>query len=97
MAASLHDGDAPPSTWKKQYLPVVGPTEVETATRLGGILEVAKTLAGARPTLSLGSGGKPLAVAFSSGGSSALTPRWLEKVRKAMERVFGLEVRVRDG
>ncbi len=97
MAAFLHDGDEPPSSWKKQFLPVAGPPEVETAARLGGLLEVAKTVAGARPTFSLGSGGKPLAVGFSSGGPTALPPRWQERVRKTMDRVFGIDVRVRDG
>jgi len=37
-----------------------------------------------------------LAVAFSAGGGTALTPRWLEKVRRPMQRVFDLEVRARD-
>jgi exopolyphosphatase / guanosine-5'-triphosphate,3'-diphosphate pyrophosphatase len=97
MAAFLHDGDDPPSTWKKRYLPLIGADEVATAVRLGAILEVAKTLGGPRTTVSLASGGTTLAVAFSGGGDSTLPARWQDRVRKAMERVFGLEVRVRDG
>ena len=97
MAAYLHDGDPPPSTWKRRYLPLAGPAEVEMAVRLGAILEVAKTVAGTRAALSLTNGGRALALSFSSGADSALPARWAEKVRKAMERVFDLEVRVRDG
>jgi exopolyphosphatase / guanosine-5'-triphosphate,3'-diphosphate pyrophosphatase len=97
MAAYLHDGDDPPSTWKKRYLPLAGSAEVATAVRLGAILEVAKTVAGPRTVLSLANGGETLAVAFSSGADSVLPSRWQEKVRKAMERVFDLELRVRDG
>jgi exopolyphosphatase / guanosine-5'-triphosphate,3'-diphosphate pyrophosphatase len=97
MAAYLHDGDAPPSSWKKRYLPLAGPDEVVTAVRLGAILEVAKTVTGPRPSFSLANGSKSLALAFSSTADSTLPSRWQEKVRKAMERVFDLEVRVRDG
>ena len=97
MAAFLHDGDDPPSTWKKRWLPLAGTAEVATAVRLGAILEVAKTVAGPRTVLSLANGGTTLAVAFSSAADSALPSRWQEKVRKAMERVFDIEVRVRDG
>jgi exopolyphosphatase / guanosine-5'-triphosphate,3'-diphosphate pyrophosphatase len=97
MAAYLHDGDDPPSAWKKRYLPLAGPPEVATAVRLGAILEVAKTVAGPRTVLSLVNGGSTLAVGFSSGSDSTLPPRWQERVRKAMERVFDLDVRVRDG
>ena len=97
MAAWLHDGDDPPSTWKKRYLPLAGGAEVATAVRLGAILEVAKTIASPKTLLSLSGGGDRLAVAFSSGADVALPSRWQDKVRKAMERVFDLEVRVRDG
>jgi len=97
MAAYLHDGDAAPSAWKKRFLPLVGGTEVATAVQLGAILEVAKSLAAARPALALANGGRTLAVVFSAAGDSALPSRWQETVRKTMERVFGLELRVRDG
>ena len=97
MAAFLHDGDDPPSTWKKRYQPLAGSAEVATAVQLGALLEVAKTVAGPRTVLSLTNGGKTLGVAFSSGSESALPSRWQEKVRKAMGRVFDLEIRVRDG
>jgi exopolyphosphatase / guanosine-5'-triphosphate,3'-diphosphate pyrophosphatase len=97
MAAYLHDGDDPPSAWKKRYLPLVGSAEVATAVRLGAILEVAKTVRGPRTTFSLTNGGGTLAVAFSAEAESALPSRWQDRVRKAVERVFDLEVRVRDG
>ncbi len=97
MAAYLHDGDAAPSAWKKRFLPLAGAPELAVALQLGAILQVAKTLADVRPALSLTNGGRTLTVAFSTAGDSALPSRWQETVRKAMERVFGLELRVRDG
>ena len=97
MAAYLHDGDDPPSAWKKRFQPLTGSAEVATAVRLGAILEVAKLLAGTKATVSLANGGTTLAVAFSSATESSLPSRWQEKVRKPMERVFEIELRVRDG
>jgi len=97
MTAFLHDGDDPPSTWKKRYQPVAGSAEVATAVQLGAILEVAKTITGPRTSLTLANGGRVLAVSFSSGADSSLPSRWQERVRKAMARVFDLDVRVRDG
>ncbi len=97
MIAYLHDGDSPPSAWKKRYLPLAGGPEVAAAVRLGALLEVAKTLAGSRPTVGLTGGGRALAVGFSSAAGSTLPPRWAERVKKAMARAFDLEVRLRDG
>ena len=97
MAVYLHEGDEPPSEWKKGYLPIIRGADLETATRLGAILEVAEILSSARPRFSLPGGGRALAVAFSSAADSTLPNRWAEKVRKPMERVFDLEVRVPDG
>ncbi len=96
MAAYLHEGGAPPSEWKKRYLPILAPSDLELAVQLGAILEVAELVAAARPRFRLSRGGRALAVGFSSGAGSALPSRWLEKVRKPMERVFELEVRARD-
>ncbi len=96
MAAYLHEGDDPPSSWKKEYLPVVRPSDLELAVRLGTLLEVAELVVAGRPRFRLSSKGDVLAVSFSSAARSAVPSRWLEKARKPMERVFDLEVRVRD-
>ena len=96
MAAWLHEGDEPPSEWKRGYLPIVGGEELATARRLGAVLEVAEIVCPARPRFSLSSGARSLGVAFSVPSDSALPPRWAEKVRRPMERVFELEVRFRD-
>jgi len=96
MAAYLHEGNNPPSDWKKGFLPIIRTPDLEVAVRLGAILGVAELLAPARPKFSRASDGKVLAVTFSSGRDTALPPRWAEKVRKPMERVFDLEVRYRD-
>ncbi len=97
MAAYLHDGDDPPSEWKKGFLPVVGGDDLPTAVRLGALLETAKTLGGPGTALSLTAGGSTLSVGFSGEIESPLPSRWQEKVRKTMQRVFGLEVKVHDG
>jgi len=96
MAAYLHEGNVLPSEWKKGFLPIIRPPDLETAARLGAVLGVAEFLAPVRPRFSLGADGKVLAVTFSSTRDTTLPPRWAEKVRKLMERVFELEVRYRD-
>jgi exopolyphosphatase/pppGpp-phosphohydrolase len=96
MAAYLHEGDEVPSTWKKAYLPIVGPGELHTARQLGAILEVAEITAPARPRFTLPGAGQTLTVAFSASSDTALPPRWQEKIRKPMERAFDFEVRFRD-
>ncbi len=96
MAVYLHEGDDPPSEWKKGFLPIIRGADLDTAIRLGAILEVAELLSSVRPRFSLASGGRSLAVSFSSAADTTLPSRWAEKVRKPMERVFDLEVRVPD-
>ncbi len=97
MSARLHEGGEAPSAWKKAYLPIIRPADVETARRLGAILEVAELVSAARPRFSLGGGGKTLTVAFSSPTDTSLPPHWEEKARKSMEREFEVEVRFRAG
>ena len=96
MAAYLHEGSDPPSDWKKGFLPIIRGPDLEVAVRLGAILGAAELLAPTRPKFSRPSDGKVLSVSFSAGRDTALSPRWAEKVRKPMERVFDLEVRYRD-
>lgn len=96
MAAYLHEGDPPPSEWKREYLPIVGVHEVEVAVRLGALLEAAELLGTARPRFAVGGGGRSLTVSFSAADDASLPPRWLEKLRRPMERAFGVEVRSRD-
>ncbi len=96
MTVYLHEGDDPPSSWKKGYLPILKPTDLATAVRLGTILEVAEILSPGRPRFALGSGGRVLGVSFSASVDTALPPRWAEKVGKSVQRSFGLDVRVRD-
>lgn len=96
LAVYLHEGDAPPSEWKKGYLPILRAPDLATALRLGAILEVAELLAPGRPRFALGGGGKSLGVSFSAPTDTSLPPRWGEKVDRSMERAFGLNVRIRD-
>jgi len=96
MAAYMHEGNSVPSEWKKEFLPIIQAADLEHAVRLGAILGIAELLAPVRPRFSLTADGKALAVSFSTAGSTTLPPRWAEKVRKPMERLFELEVRFRD-
>ena len=66
MATYLHEGDTPPSEWKKEFLPIIRPPDLDVAARLGAILEVAELLSPARPRFSLTGGGRLLALTFSS-------------------------------
>jgi hypothetical protein len=96
MAVYLHEGNSVPSEWKKGFLPIIRPSDLEMAVRLGAILGVAELLSSVQPRFSLAADGKALAVSFSTTRDTTLSPRWEDKVGKLMERVFGLEVRVRD-
>ena len=96
MAARLHEGGDLPSAWKKGFLPIIRGSDLETARQLGAILEVAELTAAARPRFSLGGAGKTLTLAFSAPVDTNLPAHWEEKVRKPMERVFEVEVRIRD-
>jgi exopolyphosphatase/guanosine-5'-triphosphate,3'-diphosphate pyrophosphatase len=97
MAAYLHEGDPPPSDWKRRYLPLIGNREVSMAVRLGALLEAAELLAPVRPRCTLTGDARTLAVTFSAGDSALLPRRWLEKLRRPMERAFDLDVKARDG
>jgi len=96
MTTYLHEGGDPPSEWKRGYLPIVGSREIDLAARMGALLEVAELTAPVRPRVSLTGGGRTMALAFSARDGTSLVPRWLEKVRRTMDRVFGLQVRARD-
>jgi exopolyphosphatase/guanosine-5'-triphosphate,3'-diphosphate pyrophosphatase len=96
MAAYLHEGAGLPSEWKKGFLPIIRPPDLENAVRLGAILGIAELLSSVRPKFGLAGDGRGVTVSFSSARDTNLSPRWAEKVRKLMERAFDLEVRYRD-
>ena len=96
MAARMHEGEALPSDWKKRFLPIIRAPDLETARRLGAVLEVAELTSAARPRFSLGGGGKTLTVSFSLPSATALPAHWEERVRRSIERTVEREVRFRD-
>ena len=96
MAARLHEGGDLPSAWKKGFLPIIRGSDLDTARRLGAILEVAERTSAARPRFSLGGAGKTLTLTFSAPADTTLPAHWEEKARKPMEREFEVEVRFRD-
>jgi exopolyphosphatase/guanosine-5'-triphosphate,3'-diphosphate pyrophosphatase len=100
LAASivaLHAGDDLPSGMRKGLTAILRSSDTEAARKLGAILQAGGLLAPAGPKFSLGSGGRLLTVTFTTPPDTTLPPRTLEKARKAMEREFNIEVRVRDG
>ncbi|HTT74075.1 MAG TPA: Ppx/GppA phosphatase family protein [Thermoplasmata archaeon] len=96
MIAYLHEGDDVPSDWKRAFQPILAAADLAIARQLGAILATAELTAAGRPRFALGSGGRTLTVAFSAATDTAVPPRWQEKIRKPMERMFELEVRARD-
>ena len=78
MTTYLHEGDAPPSEWKRAYLPIIRSPDIEIAVRLGAILEVAEILAPARPHFTVTSAGKALSLSFSAPVDTTLSPGWAE-------------------
>jgi len=95
MAARMHEGGDLPSAWKKGFLPIIRGSDVDTARRLGAILEVAELVASAHPRYSLGGAGKTLTLVFSAPADTSLPAHWEEKVRRPMAREFEVEVRFR--
>ncbi len=96
MITYLHEGDDPPSEWKKVFLPIVRGPELEAAVGLGALLGTAEIVGAAHPKFTLPAGGKTVSVAFSEDVGSFLSSRWLEKARKPMRKEFDLELKVRD-
>jgi exopolyphosphatase / guanosine-5'-triphosphate,3'-diphosphate pyrophosphatase len=96
MAARTHEGGELPSDWRKGFLPILRGPDLESARRLGGVLEVAELTSAARPRFTAAGNGRTVTVSFSPTARTALEDPWEEKVRKTMERVLETEVKVRD-
>ncbi|MCI4365935.1 MAG: hypothetical protein L3K10_07770, partial [Thermoplasmata archaeon] len=96
MAAYVHEGGTLPSEWKKGFQPILRGDDVETARRLGAIVEVAELTEPFRPRFTSSGDGRNVSVVFSAATSSALPARLGEKVTKTLERALDVEVRVRD-
>ena len=96
MATFVHEGDEPPSSWRKEFLPVIRPSDIGTARRLGTVLYTAETLQGEDPKFSLPAGSNLLSVGLARASEGSVSPRAMEKIRKPLRREFDLEVRIRD-
>ncbi|HTW76545.1 MAG TPA: Ppx/GppA phosphatase family protein [Thermoplasmata archaeon] len=96
MAARTHEGGDLPSDWKKGFLPILRGPDLETARRLGAVLEVAELTSPGRPRFTANGGATTVTLTFSPPSRSALDDQWEEKVRKTMARILDTEVRVRD-
>ncbi len=96
MAARTHEGADLPSDWRKGYLPIVRAEDLETARRLGGLLEVAELTAAAHPRFTANGPASTVTLTLSPSSRSALDEAWEEKVRKTLPRVLETEVKVRD-
>ena len=96
LADYLQEGDEPPSSWRRDFLPLIRGSDIEIARQLGVLLYVAETLLGGSPKFTLAEGSSVLSIALDKGGAAGLPPKALDKVRKPLRRVFDLEVRPRD-
>jgi exopolyphosphatase/guanosine-5'-triphosphate,3'-diphosphate pyrophosphatase len=96
MAAFLHEGDEAPSSWRRDYLPLIRGSDIELARQLGSLLYVAETLQGGDPKFTLPEGSTALTVAWGRAAENGLPPKAIEKVRKPLRREFHLEVKARD-
>jgi exopolyphosphatase/guanosine-5'-triphosphate,3'-diphosphate pyrophosphatase len=96
MAAYVHEGGPLPSEWKKKFQPILSGDDLETARRLGALLEVAELTEPFRPRFSRSGDGRSLTVVFSPSTSSGPAGRLGEKVGRLIERAFEVEVKVRD-
>ena len=93
MAAYLHEGDPVPSSWRKEFLPILREADLDTARSLGAILQVAELLHVAAPRFARVGGGKVLSIALGDARAAGLNPKALEKARKPLERELRLELR----
>jgi len=96
MAAYVHEGGPLPSEWKKAFQPILGGDDLDTARRLGAILEVAEITEPFHPRFSSSGDGRTVTVSFSSSSSTAPPGRVGEKVAKTIPRAFDIEVKIRD-
>jgi exopolyphosphatase/guanosine-5'-triphosphate,3'-diphosphate pyrophosphatase len=96
MAAYVHEGGTLPSEWKKGFLPILSGEDIETALRLGAIVEVAELTEPFRPRFSSSGEVRAVSLAFSPPTSTAVPARLVEKVTKTLQRALGIEVKVRD-
>ena len=96
MAAFLHEGDDPPSSWRKEFLPILKPSDLELALGLGAILQVAERLAAAEPRFALTNEGTTLSIELGDARAPGLGTKATEKIRKPLSEALGLEVRFRD-
>lgn len=96
MAAYLHEGDDPPSSWRKEFLPILRPADIDVAISLGAILQVAERLAPGDPKFALGNGGKTLTIELEDAGAPGLAHKMFDKVRRSVADGLGLEVKFRD-
>jgi len=96
MAAYVHEGGALPTEWKKGFQPILRGDDLDTARRLGAILEVAEMTEPFHPRFSSSGDGRTVSVSFSSSASNAPPGRVGEKLAKTIPRVFDVEVKIRD-
>lgn len=96
MVAYLHEGDDAPSSWRRDFLPLIRGSDIDLARQLGTLLYVAETLIGGEPRFSLPEGSDHLSITLGEPKDGGLPPKVLEKVRKPLRREFHLEVKPRD-
>jgi len=92
LVAYLHEGDEMPEGWAKAWRAILTPDDLQVARQLGTIVYFAETLEGARLTLTLPRGSQRLRLEPYRHVGATVPPRAVERLRKPIERVFGLEL-----
>ncbi|MGI0131724.1 MAG: hypothetical protein ACREDK_01300 [Thermoplasmata archaeon] len=92
LAVYLHEGDDAPASWRKAWRPVLRPSDIDTARKLGVLLYFAETLDGAQVELHLARGSRMLMMRVSGGPGTEASERTVGRLTKSMKRTFGVEV-----
>ncbi len=92
LAASLHEGERAPRSWRDQYRPLLKAADVRSAVSLGTVLFVIEALDGAQVRFALPHRSRRLYLRPQPGAGNHPSARTVERIRRAVRRTFDLEV-----
>ncbi|MCI4330566.1 MAG: Ppx/GppA family phosphatase [Thermoplasmata archaeon] len=92
LAVAQHHGDPLTAASKKEWRSILSREDLSVAEELGAILFFAETLDGAQVHLALARGSDRLRITPIGGPGSEASERAIERLTRAMERAFDLEV-----
>lgn len=92
LAVAQHHGDPLSEAQRKEWRTILSREDLRIAEELGAILFFAETLDGAQVHLALARGSDRLRITPIGGPGSEASERAIERLTRAMERAFDLEV-----